>query len=263
MTGVPIDDTQDYYLRPFNVVPVESGPAPVSIASDSKELKFSMDEMGKEQHWRMYVLKAENHENRLIDGLQGMFADQQKEALQNFNETYRAVIDAEQAKQDYREIATPVLSSLMASEIEDARNMLNGHKALKQESVLTQAALTWLKTRIGWAAEEVGEQTAELLSLQMAEGYAQGEGIPELTKRVKGVFEFCTIARTETIQAAAQGSIEGYKAEGVGRLEFYAALDERICPDCLALHEQEFPINESTGIITVHPNCRCVWLPVI
>jgi HK97 family phage portal protein len=47
MTGVPIDDTQDYYLRPFNVVPVESGPAPVSIASNSKELKFSMDSTGE------------------------------------------------------------------------------------------------------------------------------------------------------------------------------------------------------------------------
>jgi hypothetical protein len=30
----------------------------------------------------------------------------------------------------------------------------------------------------------------------------------------------------------------------------------------MALHGEIFSIADSVGVITVHPNCRCSWLPV-
>ena len=214
-------------------------------------------------------MKAERYENQFIDVLQTLFSKQAREAVKNLKDGNPTLINQDKAKQDYSDIAFPILSELMAKEVEDARNMLNGSKALKQEGLVNQAAVLWLKTRIGWAAAEVGKATAKLLADKLAEGYAAGESIPQLTKRVKEVFIFSSkvrakrIARTETIQAAAQGSIEGYKEVGVGRVEFYTALDERVCEECMSLHGQEFPVSESVGVITVHPNCRCAWLPVV
>ena len=71
------------------------------------------------------------------------------------------------------------------------------------------------------------------------------------------------VARTETIAASASGSLKGYEDMGVKQVEFYAATDERLCPDCMGLHESVYPLNESSGIIPVHVNCRCTWLSVI
>ena len=278
IAGVPVDDSQDYYLRPFNVIAV-GGTAPNSQmekAKPERELK-SLDEMAKENHWRQYVAKAENYERNMIMSLRRIFREQKAEAIANAREGRREnLVNPVIAKKRYSELITPILMSLMEEAIQDAKNMLNGHKALnaterKQSpgEFLDRAALAWLKTRIGWAAEQVGEETAKLLANALSEGYRLGESTDLIAARVRQVFNFNDgvraqrIARTETISASAQGTIEGYKQSGVGRLEFYASLDERTCPLCMDLHGNEFSLSDSVGVITVHPSCRCRWLPVI
>ena len=72
------------------------------------------------------------------------------------------------------------------------------------------------------------------------------------------------IARTETIAVSNEGALLGYEDSGVvEKSEFYAALDERVCPDCNALHGKVYKLADSHGVIPVHPNCRCVMLPVV
>jgi len=284
MLGVPVDETQNFYLRLYTRLPVRSGDqgivtelipekgvgtAPAAGAKAGvTEKRVLFDEQVKEGWWWGYALKAENSEKNFIASIKKMFANQRKEAeasvragkTENF-------IDMAKAIKDYKTIAEPVLSSLMAEAIEDARSFVEARQ--KQDVLANRVAVQWLKTRIGWAAGEIGEETADLLARGLAEGFDKGESIPQLTTRVKDIFGFSDkvrasrIARTETIQASAQGAIIGYKDAGVGRLEFYAALDERTCESCMALHGREFPVDESEGIITVHPNCRCTWLPVI
>lgn len=113
------------------------------------------------------------------------------------------------------------------------------------------------------------EETASRLAQILTIGFEQGESIDQIRRRIEAEFDFFgkvraeRIARTEIMQASAQGTVEGYREVGVEKVRFYAALDERMCEDCMALHNEEFPIAESEGIITVHPNCRCVWLAVI
>ena len=270
MTGAPVDESQDFYLRPFNMIPTPSSAIPINAPPMKAQMKALTPE-GKDNLWQQYVLKAENYERRLIIELRSMFGYQAKDTLKRLGEGHKEPFQRRAAVGQYQSIATPLLTSLMVEAVEDAADMVRPHKALKAEplGLMYPAAIAWLKTRIGWAAEQVGEETANLLAQSLAEGYAEGEGIPQLSKRVKGVFEFCSdyraerIARTETIQASAQGTIIGYKEWGVGRVQFFAATDERTCEDCMALHEQEFPVGESEGIITVHVNCRCRWLPVI
>ena len=40
----------------------------------------------------------------------------------------------------------------------------------------------------------------------------------------------------------------------VHKVQFYCSLDERVCEDCLALHNEIFNIDDAEGIIPVHPN---------
>jgi SPP1 gp7 family putative phage head morphogenesis protein len=71
------------------------------------------------------------------------------------------------------------------------------------------------------------------------------------------------IARTETISASSQGAIEGYRESGiVHKVEFYTARDERTCDYCNEYHQQVFNIDEQMPI-PLHPNCRCIYLPVV
>jgi SPP1 gp7 family putative phage head morphogenesis protein len=63
--------------------------------------------------------------------------------------------------------------------------------------------------------------------------------------------------------ASNEGALTGYGELGVEKAEFYAAIDERACDDCLALHQDVFTLEDSHGMIPIHPNCRCIWLPVV
>ena len=220
----------------------------------------------------------------------------------------QTLIDKKKARQAYKDAATDILTKLVTQSYEDAvdlkpppqgdkaqvadrgveqrlarlghnqevrgSNPLSATKYLRLVTRQDDApepfkeAMKWLKTRIGWAADEVGDETAALLASELADGYAEGEGMKELSKRVQKVFDHCDkvrasrIARTETIMASNEGALRGYEATGVSRAEFYAALDERTCPTCMDLHEMRRDLKDSHGIIPVHPNCRCTWLPV-
>jgi hypothetical protein len=34
-----------------------------------------------------------------------------------------------------------------------------------------------------------------------------------------------------------------------------------VCPDCEALDETQYTIEEAHGLIPYHPNCRCAFIP--
>ena len=235
----------------------------------------------KEAYWREWVAKTEKRERLLIKPLQEMFDTQAKEALKRLRAGVNpdALINLPEAIEVYEEIVTPILRETMIQALEDAvqevERWLKRSVSKQDEPIYPQdepiypGVEWWLRTRIGWAAREIGEESARLLADTLAIGIAAGEGMDDLAARVKQVFKFnnevraLRIARTETIQAQAEGELQGYEEAGVEEVEFFTALDERVCPDCEGLHGQRFPINEAHGIITVHPNCRCNWLPVV
>jgi len=75
------------------------------------------------------------------------------------------------------------------------------------------------------------------------------------------------LARTEIIRAYAEATLQEFKnwgVEGVTALaEFQTAGDDRVCPKCAHLQGKIYPLEEASGVIPVHPNCRCCWLPWI
>lgn len=70
-----------------------------------------------------------------------------------------------------------------------------------------------------------------------------------------------TIARTETARAQNEGYVMGLEDAGVKETEFSAV--STCCEICESMNGQKYPIEESGGIIPVHPRCTCAMLPVI
>jgi len=225
-----------------------------------------------ESFWKDYVESAETFEGETIQQLKELFMNQKEEALGKLEHARRNsnLIDLRRAKKDYTARMMPILIRVMAGAIKNGLELVKPptpHKDI--EPLLNVYALKWLKTRIGWAAAQIGEESAGKLAQILAYGLEQGESIAIIRGRIESEFDIFSriraerIARTEIMQASAQGTVEGYRDAGVEKVRFYAALDERACDDCMSLHNQEFTIDDSEGIITVHPDCRCVWLAVI
>ena len=228
----------------------------------------------KETYWRGYVTRAEAYEKRMITALKAMFTAQETEALSKLNAGSRDLLDKSEALAQYKKLATPILTDLLKMSVDNGRELINPkpvhtEAAPPEKPPLNPSALKWLLTRIGWAAEQIGEETARRLSEALAAGFEAGEGMPDIAKRVKVVFDDCSrrrsilIARTETISASAQGAIEGYKEADLEKAEFLAALDDRTCEDCDSMNGEIFELDDTTGVIPIHPDCRCCWIPVV
>ena len=121
--------------------------------------------------------------------------------------------------------------------------------------------------------EGITDAMDQKISGELAQGLAEGIGAKALAKRLIdrvegiGVTRARALARTETIRAHADGTLNSYEEaglEGVTVLsEFSTARDNAVCPKCQDLEGQTFTLAEARGVIPVHPNCRCAWLPVV
>jgi SPP1 gp7 family putative phage head morphogenesis protein len=108
---------------------------------------------------------------------------------------------------------------------------------------------------------------ATSLKRAMLTSYSNGETIGQITRRVsevtgKSISKSITIARTETLAAGNAAAKERYTAAGVETVEWVAALDDRVCPECEGKHGNVYPLDQSPDL-PVHPNCRCTLVPVI
>lgn len=111
------------------------------------------------------------------------------------------------------------------------------------------------------------------ISRVLAEGMASGWGMDQIADRLDdtvdgvGINRARMLARTETIRAHAEATLNTYEEadiEGVKVMsEFTTAGDDSVCPECEALEGTEYTLDEARGVIPVHPNCRCAWLPVV
>lgn len=105
----------------------------------------------------------------------------------------------------------------------------------------------------------------------LAQGIADGRGPNDLAKEMTGRIGSLTrsrartIARTEVIHAHAEGQLDAYEDLGVKELgvkaEWSTAGDDRVCSRCGANEGEVFDMEEARGMIPLHPNCRCSWIP--
>lgn len=128
-------------------------------------------------------------------------------------------------------------------------------------------------TRAYAELEGVTKAMESRMSASLATSMAHGWGVEQTAKALVkavdaiGITRARMIARTETMSAHADATLNSYEdagIEGVNVLsEFSSSRDNKVCPRCQELEGQRYSIEEARGVIPVHPNCRCAWLPVI
>jgi len=152
---------------------------------------------------------------------------------------------------------------------------------LSQEQFLRQAfnapetvsKVKLLSTRTLEDLKGVNAQMAQRMNRILSQGLIDGSG-PEkiarqMTKEIKKLSESraLTIARTEIINAHSEGQLDSFEELGVDELgvqaEWSTAQDDRVCPECEANEGKVFSVDDARGLIPLHPNCRCAWVPYI
>lgn len=105
-------------------------------------------------------------------------------------------------------IKSEVLSQVGESSIEVSFDLLN------------EKALKFLEEKKIKFAIKVADTTHKAIIRELSEVFKLGEGIPELSNRIKNMPEFSmkratVVARTEVISSSNAGTLEGYKESGV------------------------------------------------
>lgn len=136
-----------------------------------------------------------------------------------------------------------------------------------------------LKARAYEELKGVTQTTSKVLGNILSDGIVRGDSprkvATQISKEIDKITKkrAVTIARTETIRAHAEGQLQALEQMGVKKVgvdvEFTATMvsfdppvfEKKVCPKCRALQGKVFTVQESHGIIPVHPNCRCAWVP--
>lgn len=137
----------------------------------------------------------------------------------------------------------------------------------------SMAKVRLLAMRVLEDLKGVTNAMATEMSRILTQGLIDGKSaIPiarEMVKKIRGMTmnRAMVIVRTEIIRAHAEGQLDAYRRLGVEQLglqvEFSTAGDDRVCPICARLEGKVYSIDSASGVIPVHPQCRCAWLPYI
>lgn len=111
------------------------------------------------------------------------------------------------------------------------------------------------------------------ISQSLALGLAEGRAPKYIAKMIVsdvetiGINRARVLARTEVINAHATATLNSFEEANIQGVqvesEFATAQDNKVCPKCASLEGKIYTISEAQGVIPVHPNCRCAWLPVV
>lgn len=134
-----------------------------------------------------------------------------------------------------------------------------------------RAGLIYTRTfqELSGVTDAMSSQISQVLAQGMLDGAHSMEIARRMVDRVDriGLTRARVIARTEVVAASAEASLNMYEEagiEGVGvQSEFSTAGDDAVCPICAALEGRVYTIAQARGVLPVHPNCRCAWLPVV
>ena len=251
-------------------------PSPMGLSAkilhhESLASKLFSDEQ-KEIRWRVFADKADKDEAEAKKLFRQLWYEQMDGILEGWKETpeLSQVFAVDVASEVWDTAFNPFIGHVFeeALELVATGGVLSPVHEGKQEGLLNQAALEWIAIRSLKLAQMVNGTTYEELRIALAEGFEAGESIPQMTERIRDYYKngyerrATLVARTEVIAASNEGALQGYEKEGVNRAEFYAALDERTCEECMAYHGQVRAVRDASGIIPVHPQCRCTWVPV-
>jgi HK97 family phage portal protein len=268
------------------------------VRESAKKILDKLDEERWEILWKAFVARVTPYEKTLAGKIKSFNKDQKEKVIKKLEGKIKAV----KAPEDFGDLfngdeevsilidgITPILRELYQKEGKETLDLIGMGEAF--EASLERARKS-LDDAISLMSESYNETTLDLLKEKLKEGLQNGESLPELTNRIRDVYEFSDqvraerVARTEAFRVANSATREAWRQSGVVKtLKFYTAADESVCPVCAAMNgkivgiEEEFfkPGEEVAGSDgkkyqlssysdgmtpqDLHPNCRCYLRP--
>lgn len=120
--------------------------------------------------------------------------------------------------------------------------------------------------------ENVTTDMSARMSRVLTDGLVEGKSPREVARDLDDELDLgknrsLTIARTELIRAHAEGQLDGLKRLGIDKVgvmvEWSTTGDEKVCDECEPMEGTVLSIDEARGMIPMHPNCRCAWVPAL
>ena len=160
----------------------------------------------------------------------------------------------------------------------------------------TQTIQNFIKTNSLQVAKEINTETEKQIRATLAQGMRENETIQELTARIMHVFGTAStyrafmIARTESAMAENYSDVVAWEQTGVVESkQWFTAEDEHVCGFCHEMDGVTITLKQSffdkgdvmmfedkngkphemmldfrtIGEPPLHPNCRCVLLPIL
>jgi hypothetical protein len=252
-------------------------------------------ESAGERFWKGVVDPvARVWEKRFKQEARGQFGDEfdairaalRKKAVPDWTETGTKIKDVlESRKGDWRSGFIPLYQGLMDEFADDWSVELGVDFGLVRQQVLDfvdQYAFQFVNKHQG--------VTRDAVAALVAQAHSEGWSILGFMDALQSLYDGWDtlraemIARSETIRSENAGSVAAYQAAGVAQVQWWTALDERVCSFCGEIHGRTWPTGDPLfqkgDVMTagdqrlnlnyedvVHPPlhvfCRCTVLPVV
>lgn len=120
--------------------------------------------------------------------------------------------------------------------------------------------------------EDVNARMGTRMTRILADGLVSGDTPKQIAKRMSdevglGMERAMLITRTELVRAHAEGQLDALSDLGhktvTAMVEMVGSADGRMCPECAELKGEVMSLADARGVLPVHPNCRCAWVPVL
>ena len=239
----------------------------------------------KRKFHAIYLRLGIQFEREYQEKVGGIFINQKNRALKMIKADKKRKISfpdeffqVEKEFELYNKRVVPIQGKVITDQSRNAFALLQIDSTVTLRQKVTQE---FLKKRNFQLSTSMTKTTNEKLGKTLAEGVDAGESITQLRKRISELFDGFTkgrstnIARTEINSAGNWATEEAYKqSEVVDGKEWLATLDERTgdldaqLDGTIVSLGGNFSVKGKAGSFTgetppLHPQCRCVLLPVI
>lgn len=229
----------------------------------------------------LHARRRAPYEKKATAAAQAVIDELLTQARTNLSHSNKPLLNRDHISRTYIRELAPVMKGAMQDAVRLSKDDVLGKKTYHSTTpsprlfitkveipfILNPHALDWITSRIGWAADEFSSTTYEALEGLLEQSTKEGWSIYQTSQALEGLGVFSSaraemVARTEVMSAFRQGDIEGWRESGVVS-EVRLSNAYMPCDVCISLAEAgTYTFEEAEGI-DLHPNCMCIWLPVM
>lgn len=229
-------------------------------------------------YWEKQITVTEMIELRFLQACETFIYELEQEAVGNMQTALKTkaakndLIDKDNAKNKAEALFRPLLVEALISAGNQANNLID----VDAPFILTSALDKYVRTQVSKFAGSVVDTDEERMAKIIVDGIKEGRSIPQIEKEMRDTFELLRkmqserITRTEVLRATNHASVVAFEDSGVvvakqwltaGATDECAKYEGMVVElrDGFYKSEGEF----QDGNPPIHPNCRCVVLPIV